>query len=72
MCLVAPVLDRIGQEQERSQWGLWLENWRLVAKGFLIVCVHLRDHLIQLNTILMNIKPCAKHCGRHYRVFKSK
>lgn len=44
----------------------------MAVEGYLIGCVHARDHLIQQNRILMDIKLSAKHCGRHYRVFKSK
>lgn len=52
--------------------GVGVGKLGMVVEGYLIGCVHLRGHLIQLKKILMNIKLCAKYCGRHHRVFKNK
>lgn len=72
MWLVATVLDSVGEDRERSQWGVGLANWGMAVEGYLIGCVPARDHFGQQYRILMNVKLSAEHCGRHYRVFKSK
>lgn len=64
MCLVVPVLDSVGGE---IFVGFGVANWGIVVKGYLMGCVH----FIQSQRILMNVKLCAKHRGRRYRVFES-
>lgn len=60
--LVVTVLDSVGSDQGRSQWGPGWQTWGIVVKGHLIDCVH----LIQLHKMLMSISLCAQHRGRPY------